>query len=134
MDKTTIVRFGDRDYPLNYSIEVMFRMEERYKDITAALDTIAGGGRASFEAVKWFFTAMANDGELCRRAAGYDERPFLEEDSITERMSPKAFAALRDAVVEAIRRGYETEIANSSGQFIDLGLMEIQRKKTKAGS
>ena len=75
---------------------------------------------------------MANDGELCRRDAGYDPMPLIDEDSVTVRMSPKAFSGLKDAIVEAIRRGYETEVANSNGQFVDLGLQELERKNQKA--
>lgn len=128
MDNTMSARFGDRVYPLNFSFDVKFRMEEKYGSLNAAMELIEGEGREAFEAVRWLFVAMARDGELCRRDAGYDPLPMLEETDVTERMTPANFAGMREAVVESIRYGYETAVANSKGQFIDLGLAELEQK------
>lgn len=131
--ETNCVTFAGEEIPLNYSIEVMFGAEEKFGGITNAMETIGNGGIEGFEALRWLFVRMANDGELCRREAGREPRPLLEEKDVSPRMSPKLFAELQRAVTEAVRRGYETEIANSKGQFIDLGLLELERKNPEAG-
>jgi len=132
MDKLVpVVINGDAHY-LNYSIEVMFDVNDKYGGIREALELMSGDKRESFEVVRWFLVHMANDGELCRRMHGYDNGPMLEEKDVSLRISPLEYATLKSAVVDAINRGYLRETADPN-QEVDLGLEEIRSKKTEAG-
>lgn len=132
MDKMISAFINGRWRPLNYSIEVMFDMTDKYGTISNALDIILAGGKEGFEAVRWFAVKMANDAELCRRDEGCDPKPMLSVDDISMRMRPAEYDKLVDAVVEAIGLGYKQETA-SDDKEIDLGLAELNAKKTKAG-
>lgn len=129
MIETTIS--GVKRY-LCYSVAVMFDMGDTYGDISKALDIIQDNSREAFDAVQWFAMRMANEGELCRRDAGYDPQPMVTEKEVSMRMAPSEFATLREAVVDAISVGYRREVEDSKGEK-DLGLEELNAKKTKAG-
>lgn len=130
MDRMTTAVINGEERELNYSIEVMFNMTDKYSSISNALDIIGAGGKEGFEAVRWFAVQMANDAELCRRAAGYDPKPMLTMDSITLRMRPIDFEALTNAVVNSIAHGYRRE--SDKDEEIDLGLAELNAKKAEA--
>ena len=133
MDRMVSVVVNGIERHLNYSIEVMFEMAEKYGSISAALDIISGEDSKAFETVRWFFVKMANDGELCRREVGYDPAPLLKESDVSLRMSPIDFALLKEAVVNAIENGYRRETDDGESQEIDLGLEELRAKKARAG-
>lgn len=129
MDRMITTTINGEQRELNYSIEIMFNVAERFGSISRALDIIAKDDMEGFEAVRWFAILMANDAELCRRDAGYEHRPMLTNDAITPRMKPYDFECLKADVVEAISRGYKRETTDSSPQEVDLGLAELQAKK-----
>ena len=132
MDKMRTVGIKGELRWLNYSMDVMFDMQDKFGNIQKALDIIDQRDREAFEAVRWFLVRMANDGELCRREFGYDPLPMLEEKDITPQMRPLDYALLVEAVVDAIQLGYKREIDNQNEE-IDLGLEELRAKKTTAG-
>lgn len=132
MDRMITVMVNGEERCLNYSVEVMFNMTEKFGNIRAALDVLAGEDKASFEAMRWFLVNMVNDAELYRRDAGYDHLPMLKEEDMSLRMSPLEYAMLKAAIVDAINKGYMRETADEN-QEIDLGLEELRAKKAKAG-
>ena len=132
MDRMITTTIDGEARDLNYSIEVMFKMTEKYGSITTALDIIEKGGTEGFEAVRWFAIQMVNDAELCRRAAGYDPKPMLKEDSITMHIRPIDFEYLTANVVDAISLGYKRE--TKPDEEVDLGLAELNAKKVGAGA
>lgn len=132
MDRMITARIGGVNRPLNYSVEVMFDMAEKYGNIQEALEIIQKDDRESFEAVQWFAIKMANDGELCRREAGHTPLPMVTEKDISVRLSPFAFEELRAAVVDAIGAGYRREVDGDEAER-DIGLEELNAKKIEAG-
>lgn len=134
MDRMITANIGGTPRPLNYSIEVMFNMREKYGTVDAALNIIAQDNMTAFEAVRWFAIQMANDAELCRRDAGYDHSPMLTDAAITPRLSPLDYEELRGAVVQAISLGYRRENSDDEEKETDLGLAELQTKKAEAGA
>lgn len=126
----TLINGEERD--LNYSIEVMFKMTDKFKDVQNALEAINDNNKKGFEAVRWFAVEMANDAELCRKEAGYEPRKMLKESDISARMKPLEFVQLRENVVAAIVAGYVRE-EKDEDEETDLGLMELQSKKTETG-
>lgn len=132
MDRMTTAVICGRNHELNYSIEVMFNMREKFGTIQNALDIISQDDMPSFEATRWFAMQMANDAELCRREAGYDHQPMLTEQDISLRMSPLEYEELKGSVVQAIILGYKRELEDGDEET-DIGLEELRAKKAEAG-
>lgn len=133
MDRMVTAVIAGAERYLNYSIEIMFDMMDKFGTLQTALDAIQKDGKEAFEVVRWFAIRMANDGELCRREAGYDPLPMVQESDISLRMSPYDFETLRAAVVDAIGAGYRREIEDEDKER-DLGLEELNAKKAVAGA
>ena len=133
MDRMITTPINGVDRELNYSIEVMFNMADRFGNIQKALDIIEQDGLAGFEAVRWFAIQMANDAELCRRDAGYEPRPMLTENVITPRIKPLDYEILKENVVNAIVLGYRRDLPEAQDEEVDLGLAELRAKKATAG-
>lgn len=132
MDRMIPTEIGGKTVLLNFSMEIFFDVIEKYGSVAQLMKAIDAGGRSGFEAVRWVAVQMANDGELCRRAAGYDAQRMLSENDISLRMAPAAYTALLNAVIEAIAAGFKRE-AESKDEEVDLGLAELNAKKEKAG-
>ena len=128
MDTMIHAIINNKVYPLHYSIEVMFAVNEKYGSIQNALEILERDGRDSFEALRFLAVAMQNDAELCRRAEGYDHSPMLEEKEISIRMKPAAYLALKMAVSQAVSAGYKQE-KKSEDEEVDLGLLELSKKE-----
>ena len=130
MDRMATIEWDGHRYDLNYSVEVMFQVTERFGGVDRMLEAIEGETKESFEALRWMFVTLANDGELARRAMGYDQGTFLTEDAINTRMSPYRLLELKNAVMQAIRLGYSREF-ELEAEEIDLGLRELDEKKRR---
>lgn len=132
MDRIVKAMIKGQERALNYSVEVMFAMMEKYGSIKTALELMEKNDKEGFEAVRWFAVAMANDGELCRREEGQEPLPMVKEKDVSIRMKPLEYKALREAVTEAIVLGYQRE-AEDPEEETDLGLAELEAKKEEAG-
>ena len=75
----------------------------------------------------WLFRASRNPLPAPDRL----KKMYTEQD-FSGRMHPQEFSELRDAVVEAIAKGYQRELQNEEDE-VDLGLAELNRKKDRAG-
>ena len=128
MDTMIHAVINNKIYPLHYSIEVMFAVNEKYGSIQNALEILERDGRDSFDMLRYLTVAMQNDAELCRRAEGYDHAPMLEEKEISIRMKPAAYLALKMAVSQAVSAGYKQE-KKSEDEEVDLGLLELSKKE-----
>lgn len=132
MDNMITAVINGEERPLNYSIEIMFKVNEKYGGVNQALNALEGDTPESVQAVRWFAVELANDGELCRREAGQDHRKMLTLEDISMRMKPLDYMLLKNAVVNAIVAGYRREV--DSGEDVDLGLAELNEKKAQAGA
>ena len=63
-----------------------------------------------------------------RRELGYDNAPMLTTESALVLATPMDMIALRKAVMDAIVAGFDREVSYDG--YIDLGLMELEQKKT----
>lgn len=133
MDRVIQAKVNGREVTLNYSVEVMFSMTDKFGNLQTATDLMAKDTRESFETYKWFFITMANDGELMRRAEGYDPQPMLKDSDITMHMKPIDFEMLKQAVTDAITAGYVSESQHEASE-VDEGLQELEQKKTNIGT
>lgn len=136
MDRMTSVVIRGRTVWFNFSVSVMFDMTEKYGTAAAALDLLNNDGREGYEAVKWFALKMAEDAELCRREMGYEpEKMLTENDLDLRKFHPLEYSELIAAIVTAVQLGYNRELPQDEAEdkVRDLGLEELQAKKTTAG-
>ncbi len=131
MNRTVSAVINGKEKTLNYSMEVMFGAIEKFGGASKALEAVQDPGKEGFEAVKWFAVQLANDGELLRREQGCEPEELLKEKDVSPRMHPLEYSELREAVLEAITLGYRRDV--ESHEEIDLGLAELNEKKTKPG-
>lgn len=132
MDRIIKTEFAGREVYLNYSIEVMFEVIEKYGSIKQALELIEGDSREGFAVTRHLGLLMAQDGELCRRAAGHEPQPLLSESEICTRIAPYDFTVFKKAVIDAIAAGYNRE-TKEKAEDVDVGLQKLNQKKTEAG-
>lgn len=130
MERQVSVTVGGKNYSLLYSVAVLLDMTEKYGNISNALDILnSEDKRESAEAVFWFARKMAEAGELAKRYAGHTPQKIPAEQELGMVISPFEYVELQNAVVSAIGLGYMRDVENKDE--IDLGLMELEEKKTK---
>lgn len=128
MDTMIYAVIKDKVKPMHYSIDVMFRVNEKYGTISAALETLEKNDREGFEVLRTLVTLMVNDAELCRRAEGYDPSELITEKDIPIRLKPIDVLNLKQAVADTISAGYKQEHSQENEE-VDLGLLELQKKE-----
>lgn len=114
--------------PLHYSMDVMFHVNEKFNSLHEAMELLEQDNREGFDTLRTLAVLMANDAELCRRDEGYEHNEIIGEKDISIRLTPGAFVALKQAVVDAITMGYKQE-QEDENEEIDLGLLELQKKE-----
>ena len=127
--KATKITLAGTDYFLVFNGAAMFEFEEAFGGTGQFMDRIKAGGRDSFSAVCQAAAILAQQGELARRALGYDGGPMLEEEKVRALATPMEAAELQRAVVNTIIAGYKRDIPSEEAE--DLGLLELEQKKTK---
>ena len=123
--------FG-REFNLNYSMGVLFRVNERFGSVEVLLGRLSSDvdSPEAFDDVAWTFTQLANDGELARRQMGYDPQPLLADNEITPHITPAQFLEMKEAIRDAVYLGYTTEEnAQDEPSDVDEGLAQIMAKK-----
>lgn len=133
MDKMIKTTFGKRELYLNYSIDVMFNVIEKYGSVSNALNIVEEDTRQGFAVTRHLGVMMARDGELVRRSLGYEPQPFFTEEDVCERITPYEYSEFRAAVVKAIAAGYGRETKDEAEE-VDAGLQKLQQKKTEAAA
>ena len=128
MDRTEKAFINGKQYTLNYGVDVMWAVEDKFKNVSTVMKSIASQTREGFDTLRWLAVKMANNGELLRRQQGCEKQPFLSEKEIQPTMSPGEFIPLYRAVVSAVQKGYEQEIDNPNEDY-DLGLAELREKE-----
>ena len=121
---------GGETYYLAFNGAAMFAFEDAFGGSSAYLEQAGAAGRAGFEAVCRAAAILAEQGELARRALGYDRGHIPTAEQILAWAAPLDTARLRQAVLNAIVAGYGRQV--EGGEDADLGLMELEQKKTKS--
>ena len=106
----------------------LFDIYDNFGDKDSVVDHIAGNTRASFRATCWILAKLAEQGELVRRAQGYDRCDIPTAQLFQLNLKPKDVAAAKHAIREAVALGFAREEKDDADQPIDLGLQELQKK------
>ena len=132
MDNMVTAVINGEERPLNYSVEIMFKVNEKFGGVKDALNAVESETREGAESVFWLLAELVNDGELCRREKGLEPMKMIRAEDFSLRMQPLEYIRLKDAVIQAIGAGYKRE--TDSNEEVDLGLAEIKKKKAPAGA
>ena len=132
MDNMIAAFINGDERPLNYSVEVMFKVNDKFGGVKNVLAAVEGETRESAESMFWLLAELVNDGELCRREKGLEPMEMVSKDDFSLRMPPLEYIQLKDAVIRAIGAGYRRETDNN--EEVDLGLAELNEKKAPAGA
>ncbi len=130
MKAVNLVLAGRERY-LCFTVEAMFQIQEQFGGAGELLDALKAGGREGFSSACRAAAILAEQGELARRAMGYDPEPIVDAGAIAGTMAPSEVAALTLTIPAAISLGYGREVETENDE-VDLGLAEInEQKKTR---
>lgn len=124
--KTINTEIDGRSYYLLYNAEAMFELDDRL-ECDNLVEAVVAGGRDGFEATLLAASVMAEQGELARRALGYDAGSFPSIDTLRITLPPAAMATLRRDVIDAICLGMDQTVDRET-DVVDLGLAEAEKK------
>lgn len=130
--KAVKINLAGRERYLVFTVEAMFQIQEEFGGTRELMEAIQGNGREGFAAACRAAAILSEQGELARRAMGYDPVPVTDAATIGTTMSPCEITALKMAVPSAISLGFGREIEADSGE-VDMGLAELNEQK-KTGS
>lgn len=129
--------FNGKTYALSFTAEALFQTYDKYgvcDDILAAthcLEPTAEGWRNCC----WLAACMAAQGELQRRAQGYDKQPMLTVEELRTGFMAAENTRLRLAVRQALEQGFHRDLPDpDEDQEVNLVLREREeaQKKTAA--
>lgn len=122
----TPYRFGRQEYPLIFNGAAMFDTQELTDD--SIIERVSKPDREGFELLCKTAAILSEQAELCRRCEGHTPEKPLDAARLMQMAMPTDILDMRAAVIDAIARGYRRELQNEDDE-IDLGLMEIQKKR-----
>lgn len=129
--------FNGRTYALSFTAEALFQCFDRFgpdADLLEAshcLEPTAEGWRNCC----WLAALMASQGELQRRALGYDPQPMVTMEELRTGFMAAENTDLRLAVRLALEQGFRRDIPAEEGTEREINLVlqarEEAQKKTK---
>jgi hypothetical protein len=128
--KAVKVTIGKKKYYLAYNGTAMFEIQDMYGGLKQLMDLLGENNRKSFDAVCEVTALLAEQGELSRRYYGHDRQDIITSDEIKAIIQPMEIADLITSIHQAASLGYGRELDTDNEDEVDLGLLEINQKKT----
>ena len=126
--------FNGKTYALSFTAEALFQTYDKFgvcDDILAAtqcLEPSAEGWRNCC----WLAACMAAQGELQRRAQGYDRQPMVTVEELRTGFMAAENTRLRLAVRQALEQGFHRDIPDpDEQQEVNLVLREREEAQKK---
>lgn len=126
--------FNGRTYALSFTAEALFQVYDRFGacddilEATHCLEPTAEGWRNCC----WLAALMAAQGELQRRAQGYDKQPMLTAEELRCGVMAADNARLRMTVRRALEQGFHRDIPDpETEKEVDLVLREREEAQKK---
>lgn len=114
-------------YYLFYNAEAMFELEERIES-DSLVDALLTNSREGFENTLTAAAVLIEQGELARRASGYDVGAYLNVDTLRQTITPAGLADLRRDIIDAMCLGVGQTVEQRDDDVVDLGLAEAEKK------
>lgn len=125
--KAITFTLAGREATLAFTGEAMFTIREKFGDVTTAVSAYTQDTREAMEVAVEVAAILAEQGELARRAFGYDKKEIVSAATIKATVAPSEIYNLKAAITAAIELGFGREVENETE--IDLGLAELQTQK-----
>ena len=129
--KTVKINLAGRERYLALTVEAMFQLQETFGGTRELMEAIQDNGREGFAATCRAAAILSEQGELARRAMGYDPESVTDPETIAAVMTPVEIAAMKMAVTSAVSLGFGREIEAEEGE-VDLGLAELNEQKKRS--
>lgn len=117
-----------RELFLHFNGEALFSVRDAFGGAEQMLERIRQDTREGMADTYAAAALLAEQGELSRRAAGYDAEPITAAEWLSHAATPNDLLALKLAVMRAVELGFGREVVSENDE-IDLGLQELGRKK-----
>lgn len=119
-------RMDLKQYHYVYNAAAHFAAAEKYPD--GLMLELQKPGSASFDALCWTLAETATQGELIRRAEGYDRGKIPEEEDFRLRLRPNQIREASEIALRAIVQGLRGDEGPEDTE-IDEVLDEIEKKR-----
>lgn len=131
MMKAVKIKLAGRERHLAFTVEAMFQIEETFGGADKLIETVMDKGRDGFDATCQAAAILAEQGELGRRALGYDPEEMPDAQGIAASLTPGELAAVKLAIPAAVSLGFGREVVPEDDE-VDLALAELNaQKKTR---
>lgn len=127
--KATKITLSGRTHYLAFTGEALFTIRDNYGGAKALLEAIGPDTKESFQVLCSATALLAEQGELARRAMGYDSQEIVSAATLEHTVMPYDIIGLKEAIPRAISLGFGREIEPENNE-VDLGLAELNQKKT----
>ncbi len=128
--KAVKIRLAGQECFLAYTGEAMFALRDKFGEATELTNAYMESTREGMEAAADIAAVLAEQGELARRALGYDKAAIVTAEQIKSTITPADIFNLKTAITNAIVTGFGREVENEGD--VDLGLIELQAQKKNA--
>ena len=128
--KVISIDIGGKKQHLMYNGEAMFELRDKFGTVSELLEKLKEDTRESFNIACEAVAIMAEQGELARRYVGHTPEDFLTADVIKQVIQPLEIVDLKMIIPRVITLGFNREINKENEDEIDLGLEELNQKKT----
>lgn len=130
--------FQGREYRLCCTADALFTLYEKkgYTDNIVEDLQLAEATPEGWENCCWLYALFAAQGELQRRAMGYEPRTMIAAEDLLRFALPSEVAGIRNAVAEAMQLAFAADIPVTEDEEIDLVLQEREaalKKKQGCG-
>lgn len=126
--------FNGRTYALSFTAEALFQLYDHFGvcddilETTHCLEPTAEGWRNCC----WLAALMASQGELQRRAWGFDRQPMVSAEQLRTGFMAADSTRLRQAVRDALEQGFHRELPDPDQQDeVNLVLLEREEAQKK---
>lgn len=129
--------FNGRTSRLSLTAGALYDIYEKYGYTDSIVDSLKldENTKESWDNACWLYALLAAQGELQRRALGYDPEPMIAMEAVRRFASPADVPGIKAALLAAIHLGFTRAVEPTEEKEVDLVLLELEldEKKKEAG-
>lgn len=127
--KTVECSVAGKKVHLAYTVNAMFDINDIIgeKDM---FEILGENDRKNFQAFCEIIAVLAENGEQCRRQAGYPKGETVSANELKVKMIPRDYMDAKSAALQAIMIGLKRGVIDQDEE-IDEGLAELEKKENR---
>lgn len=129
--------FNGHTSRLSMTAGALYDIYERYGYTDSVADALKleENTAESWDNTCWLYALLASQGELQRRALGYDAEPMIAMEALRRFAAPADIPGVKTAVMAALHMGFTRAVEPSTEREVDLVLkeLELDEKKKEVG-